>query len=164
MRYTRTHSIWCSLYKDQEQAKLKHDFGSQGNVTLKEEDNDWRAHKRDFWGVNYVLLLLLVSIYVDVFTVIIHQAVYLLCVYFSICMFCFNIKVSLTKLSKFQSKTLSVNTISDRRKINYLNTRWKAKQSFKNVLKNQALIGIIIFVFLAVKWVLNLFLKMLLQE
>lgn len=82
-----------------------------------------RAHKSGFWGVNYVLLLHLVSIYVDVFTAIIHQAGYLLHVHFSICMFCFNIKVSLTKLGKFQSKTLSVNTFSDCKKINYLNTR-----------------------------------------
>lgn len=89
-----------------------------------------RGHKRGFQGANCVLLLHLGSTYMDMFILLIHQAEYL-CVYFSICMFCFNKKVSLTKLSKPQSKNLSVNTFSDHRKINYLNSyQEKTKRMF----------------------------------
>lgn len=40
------HRIHCArfdLYKAQQQAKPEHDFRSQGNVTLEEEDNDWEG-------------------------------------------------------------------------------------------------------------------------
>lgn len=32
--HTRIHSVWFNLYKAHKEAKLKHDFRSQGNVTL----------------------------------------------------------------------------------------------------------------------------------
>ena len=60
-------------------------------------------------------------------------AVYYMCVYF-------NKKVSLTKLSRLQSKNLSVNTFSDHRKINYLNI-YQVKNQTKHFFlsRNQAL-------------------------
>lgn len=69
---------------------------------------------------------------------LIHQVEYL-CVYFSTCTFYFNKKVSLTKLSKPQSKNLRVTTVSDHRKINYSNIyQVKTKRMFF-LSKNQAL-------------------------
>ena len=76
-------------------------------------------------------------------------AVYYMCVYF-------NKKVSLTKLSRLQSKNLSVNTFSDHRKINYLNI-YQVKNQTKHFFlsRNQALrVNINICIF-AVKWVLK---------
>ena len=61
---------------------------------------------------------------------LIHQVEYL-CVYFSTCTFYFNKKVSLTKLSKPQSKNLKVTTVSDHTKINYSNIyQVKTKRMF----------------------------------
>ena len=42
-----------------------------------------RGHKRSFWGANYILLLPLGSIYIDMLILLIHQVEYLY-VYFSI--------------------------------------------------------------------------------
>lgn len=39
----RIHSARFDLYKAQQQAKPGHDFGSPGNVTLEEEDNEWEG-------------------------------------------------------------------------------------------------------------------------
>lgn len=97
-----------------------------------------RGHRRSFWGANYILLLPLGSIYTDMLILLIHQVEYL-CVYFSTCTFYFNKKVSLTKLSKPQSKNLRVTTVSDHTKINYSNIyQVKTKRMFF-LSKNQAL-------------------------
>lgn len=68
----------------------------------------------------------------DMFILLTYQVVYSLCVHFSICMlFQFKKKkASLTKLSKTQSKNLSVNTFFDDRKINSLNI-YQAKNKEK---------------------------------
>lgn len=53
-----------------------------------------RGHKRGFWDANYVPLLHLDIIYMDMFTSIIHRAEYLMCAHYYVCTFlyvCFDL-------------------------------------------------------------------------